>query len=86
MKKFAVALITLCLIACAGLSNADDKKTPVPGTIVSPELLGPHYLWSAEPPEEKSENDTNIQDRVQEEAITPATEDRIKEATDGRNN
>jgi len=85
VKKIAVALMLVCFII-TGIAFADDEKTPIPNTIVSPELLGPHYLWTAEPPKETSDNETNIQDRVEEGAITPATEDRIKEVSDRQKN
>lgn len=80
-KKIVVVALIVCFIA-VGLARSDDKKTPIPNTITSPELLGPHYLWSADPPKEDVTDGTNIADLVKEEAITPGAEDRIKEATD----
>ena len=79
-KKIAAVALIVCFIA-VGLARADEN-IPIPNTIASPELLGPHYIWSAKPPTEKTENATNIQDRVDDESITPGTEDRIKEVTD----
>jgi len=78
VKKIAVASLIVCFIA-VGLARADDIKTPIPNTIASPELFGPHYLWSA-PKEDETE--TNIADLVKEGSITPGTEDRIKEVDD----
>jgi hypothetical protein len=79
-KKIVVVALIVCFIA-VGLVRADDK-TPIPNTISSPELLGPHYLLSADPPKEDVTDETNIADLVKEGTITPGTEDRIKEVTD----
>jgi len=68
----------------AGLVMANDK-VQIPNTIVSPELLGPHYLWSPDIPENK-DNETAIKSLVKDEAITPATEDHIKEISDKKSN
>lgn len=86
VKKIPIAVMCICFLIASVCAYADDEKTPIPNTIASPELLGPHYLWSADPPKEKSENETNIQDRVDEESITPGTEDRIKEVSDKKRN
>ena len=84
VKKIAVVFMLACFMT-AGLAMANDEKSSIPNTITSPELLGPHYIWTAVLPEDKTANETNIQDRVAEEAITPATEDRIKEVVDQQN-
>ena len=79
MKRLIALVMLVCFIT-VGIAIANDGPQ-VPNTIVAPELRGPHYYWKAEPAD-NDETDTNIQDLVKEEAITPGTEDRIKEVVD----